>query len=104
MKQILCFDYPVYVLSFSIIAYMAMLIIDFYISGDESIIKKLFKRRELMGRFEIKPTASGKGFYFVLIAKNGEIIATSEVYNTKEACIVGIKSVKKNAPKAKIVE
>jgi uncharacterized protein YegP (UPF0339 family) len=41
---------------------------------------------------------------FRLIAANGEIFAVSESYNSKEACVNGIESVKKNAPIAKIVE
>jgi uncharacterized protein len=46
-----------------------------------------------------------KGKYrFRLKAANGEIIAVSEGYNSKEGCVGGIESVKKNAPIAKIVE
>lgn len=46
-----------------------------------------------------------KGKYrFRLKAGNGEIIATSEGYSSKEGCVGGIESVKKNAPVAKIVE
>ena len=43
-------------------------------------------------------------FRFRLKAANGEIIAASEAYSSKEACVKGIESVKKNAPIAKIVE
>lgn len=35
---------------------------------------------------------------FNLKAGNGEIIATSETYNSKDACMNGIDSVKTNAP------
>ncbi|MBE6039226.1 MAG: DUF1508 domain-containing protein [Anaerofustis stercorihominis] len=53
-----------------------------------------------MGKFEIK---EGKtGFVFNLKAKNGEIIATSEVYTTKDACENGVKSVINNAPVANL--
>ncbi len=55
-----------------------------------------------MGKFVIKKTAAG--FHFVLKAGNGEIIATSETYKSKDACKNGIESVKKNAPDADIVE
>jgi len=41
---------------------------------------------------------------FRLKAKNGEIIAVSEGYKTKESCENGIASVKKNAPEAEVVE
>ena len=53
-----------------------------------------------MGKFVVKE--SGKGFMFNLKAGNGEVIATSEVYNTKDACKTGIESVKKNAIAADI--
>jgi uncharacterized protein YegP (UPF0339 family) len=46
-----------------------------------------------------------KGKYrFRLRAANGEIIAVSEAYGSKEGCVNGIESVKKNAPMAKVVE
>ena len=47
-----------------------------------------------MGKFIIKKTATG--FKFDLKAGNGEVIATSEVYNTLAACRNGVESVKKN--------
>jgi uncharacterized protein YegP (UPF0339 family) len=53
--------------------------------------------------FEWYKDKSGK-FRFRLKAPNGEIIATSEGYSSKEGCLGGIESVKKNAPVAKIVE
>jgi uncharacterized protein len=43
-------------------------------------------------------------YRFRLKAANGEIIAVSEGYETKEGCVGGIESVKKNAAMAKIVE
>ena len=52
-----------------------------------------------MGKFVIKPTKSG-GFVFNLKAGNGEVIATSETYNSLEACKNGVKSVITNAPEA----
>ena len=39
-----------------------------------------------------------------LKAANGEVIATGEAYASKEGCVNGIESVKKNAPISKIVE
>ena len=47
-----------------------------------------------MGKFVIKQTATG--FKFDLKAGNGEVIATSEVYTTKSACLNGVASVKNN--------
>ncbi len=55
------------------------------------------------GKFEIKKDKAGK-FRFNLIAGNGEIIASSEAYETKEACENGIQSVKTNAASAEIVD
>jgi len=54
-------------------------------------------------KFEWFKDKAGK-FRFRLKAPNGEIIATGEAYNSKDACINGIESVKKNAPIAKILE
>ena len=45
-----------------------------------------------------------KEFRFRLKAKNGQIIAVSEVYTTKKACENGIESVRKNAPEAEVVQ
>ncbi len=41
-------------------------------------------------------------YRFRLRAKNGEIIATSEGYSSKQACENGIKSVKENASIANV--
>lgn len=48
-----------------------------------------------MGKFVISRTKNG-GFMFNLLANNGEVIATSEVYTQKPKCKVGIASVQKN--------
>ena len=53
--------------------------------------------------FEWYKDKSGK-YRFRLKATNGEIIAVSEGYASKESCVGGIESVKKNATIAKIVE
>ncbi len=53
-----------------------------------------------MGTFVVKETANG--IMFNLKAGNGEVIATSEVYSSKDACLNGIESVKKNAALANI--
>lgn len=47
-----------------------------------------------MGKFVVRETATG--FKFDLKAGNGEVIATSEVYTTKAACLKGVESVKNN--------
>ena len=53
-----------------------------------------------MGKFAVKTVKTG--IKFNLKAGNGEIIATSEVYTTKSACLNGIESVRKNAPVAPV--
>ena len=47
-----------------------------------------------MGKFVVRETATG--VKFDLKAGNGEVIATSEVYSSKAACLKGIESVKNN--------
>jgi len=54
-------------------------------------------------RFSVYKDARGE-FRFRLIAANNEIIAVSEGYRTRTSCINGIKSVKKNAPIAKVID
>lgn len=53
-----------------------------------------------MSKFVIRPVHSG--IKFDLKAPNGETVATSEVYDTRAACLKGVQSVRKNAPLAKL--
>ena len=53
-----------------------------------------------MGKFLIKKTATG--VKFDLLASNGQVIASSEVYTSDAACKNGIESVIKNSAVAKI--
>ncbi len=53
-----------------------------------------------MGKFTVKTVKTG--IMFNLKANNGQVIATSEVYNSDAACKNGIESVRKNAPIAPI--
>jgi uncharacterized protein len=55
------------------------------------------------GKFEVYTDKAGE-YRFKLKAPNGEVIAVSEGYKSKDSCMNGIQSVMKNAPKAKIVE
>ncbi len=50
----------------------------------------------MAGKFEIKSGSAGK-FRFNLKASNGQIILTSEAYETRKAAEGGIASVKRNA-------
>ena len=51
-----------------------------------------------MGKFILR--ATNTGFKFDLKAGNGEVIATSEVYESLASCKNGVESVIKNAPVA----
>ena len=53
-----------------------------------------------MGKFVVRKTNTG--VKFDLKASNGEVIATSEVYSSEDACKKGIASVQKNAPAAAV--
>ncbi|EGR2797621.1 DUF1508 domain-containing protein [Vibrio navarrensis] len=54
-----------------------------------------------MSKFEIRLSESNsQPYYFVLIAENGKVIATSETYTSKENALKGIESVKRNASTA----
>lgn len=47
-------------------------------------------------KFVVKRGTTGK-FRFSLLAPNGQVIASSEAYESKAACINGVRSVQKNA-------
>ncbi|RJL19356.1 YegP family protein [Pectobacterium polaris] len=51
-----------------------------------------------MGYYELKksPTATQQQYYWVLKASNHEVIATSEMYSSKQAAQNGIRSVQVN--------
>ena len=53
-----------------------------------------------MGKFAVRKTKTG--IKFDLKATNGEVIATSEVYNSKASCLGGLESVRRNAPIAAV--
>jgi uncharacterized protein YegP (UPF0339 family) len=57
----------------------------------------------MSGKFVLKKGESGK-FHFNLIAGNGQVIATSQSYESKESALHGIKSVQTNAPNAAVVD
>jgi uncharacterized protein YegP (UPF0339 family) len=52
-------------------------------------------------RFELLTSSNGK-FYFNLKAGNGQIIGSSEMYESEAGRDNGIESVKKNAPEASV--
>lgn len=54
-------------------------------------------------RYERKQTSSGK-FMFTLKSTNGQVIGTSETYESEASRDNGVESVKTNAPDAVVVE
>ena len=50
----------------------------------------------MAGKFELKTSTNSKHF-FSLLASNGQVILTSEMYDAKASALAGIESVKKNA-------
>lgn len=50
----------------------------------------------MAGKFELKKSKNGK-FFFNLLASNGQIILSSEMYEAKASAVNGIESVKKNS-------
>lgn len=53
----------------------------------------------MAGKFELKTSSNGK-FFFNLLAGNGQVILSSEMYESKPSALSGIESVKKNAADA----
>jgi uncharacterized protein YegP (UPF0339 family) len=50
-----------------------------------------------MAKFEVYQSGTKNEFRFRLKADNGQIILSSEGYNTKASCLNGIESVRKNS-------
>lgn len=66
-------------------------------------IESVKKNSQVEARFDKLEAKNGK-FYFNLKATNGQIIGTSEMYETAASRDNGIASVQKNAPDAEVVE
>lgn len=58
----------------------------------------------MVEKFEYWQSEKNGQWYFHLEAPNGEIIAQSEGYTTKDSCLNGIDAVKSYAPTAEIIE
>jgi hypothetical protein len=69
------------------------------LNGIESVKKNAADEN----KFEKKVSTNGK-FYFNLKAGNGQIIGSSEMYESEAGCDNGIASVQKNAPDASVEE
>lgn len=61
------------------------------------------EKKERTGSFEIYQDDKEE-YHFILKATNGEVIAESQGYKTKAACLKGIESVQRNASTSKINE
>jgi MIP family channel proteins len=59
------------------------------------------RTRQRTGKFIVEQGAGGK-YHFTLVAGNGQVIATSEPYERRQAALNGIEAVKKNAPDAEV--
>jgi uncharacterized protein YegP (UPF0339 family) len=68
-------------------------------SGCQNGIESVKKNSQTDGNYDRKKSTNGK-FYFNLKASNGQIIGTSEMYESESGRENGIGSVKKNAPDA----
>ena len=55
----------------------------------------------MAGKFVLEKGSTGK-FHFNLHAANGQVIATSQHYESKESALNGIESVKHNAADAAV--
>ncbi len=67
----------------------------------ENGIESVKKNANDDGRYERKKSTNGKD-YFNLKAGNGQVIGSSEMYESSSAMENGIASVKKNAPGASV--
>lgn len=70
-------------------------------SACENGIESVRKNSQDDGRYDRLESKNGK-YYFNLKAGNGQIIGTSEMYESASARDNGIESVKKNAPDATV--
>ena len=55
----------------------------------------------MAGKFVVEKGSTGK-YHFNLHAANGQVIATSQHYESKESALNGIESVRRNAPDAAV--
>lgn len=66
-------------------------------------IESVRKNSQMDKRFMTKMSKDDK-YHFNLKASNGQVIATSETYNTEASMKNGMASVKRNAPDAELVD
>ncbi|KKO91507.1 MULTISPECIES: YegP family protein [Sphingobacterium] len=66
-------------------------------------VESVKKNAQDDNKFDRKTSTNGK-YYFNLKASNGQIIGSSEMYESASGMENGIESVKKNAPEATVEE
>lgn len=66
-------------------------------------IESVRTNSRIQKQFERKSSKRGQS-YFVLKAKNGQVVGQSQMYRTVRSCAKGMRSVRKNAPAAKLAE
>ena len=72
-------------------------------AGARNGVESVRKNSADDGKFERKTSSNGKPF-FNLLAGNGQVIGSSEMYESEAARENGIKSVMTNAPEAALVD
>lgn len=65
-------------------------------------IESVKKNSQDDSKFKLKETEKGK-WHFNLVAGNGQVVGTSQLYESESGAKNGIESVKKNASEAEIV-
>lgn len=66
-------------------------------------IESVRKNASTDDRFDRRTASNGKP-YFVLTATNGQVIGQSQMYSASDAMENGIRSVRENAPVAKVAD
>jgi uncharacterized protein YegP (UPF0339 family) len=56
----------------------------------------------MTAKFEIMKSSDGKEFYWHFKSANGEIVAVSQQYKTKQACQKGIDAIRSDSKNATI--
>jgi len=64
-------------------------------------IESVRKNCQVAERFDSQTAKNGKNF-FNIVARNGQVVATSSRWDVKRTCTSNMTSVKKGAPKAKV--
>lgn len=72
-------------------------------AGCDNGIESVRKNAQDDSRFDRKTSTNGK-FYFALKASNGQIIGSSQMYESETGRDNGIASVKENAPASPVVD